>query len=55
MMNYDFCVEHNPKARGNIDEENRLFVHGGIIPGVLLEEQSKQDLMWDRELFNNFW
>lgn len=31
-----------------VDEKNRLFVHGGFIDGVPLEEQDKMDLMWSR-------
>jgi serine/threonine protein phosphatase 1 len=31
-----------------IDEKNRLYVHGGYIDGVPLEEQDKMDLMWSR-------
>ena len=28
-----------------------LFVHAGIRPGVKLEEQSRQDMLWIREPF----
>lgn len=33
-----------------LDEQNRLFVHGGLKIGVPLESQDKMDLMWDRSL-----
>ena len=35
-----------------LDEENRLFVHGGFKPGVPLPEQDKMVLMWDRNLWH---
>lgn len=35
-----------------LDEENRLFVHGGIDPTVPLDEQSDSDMIWDRMLFD---
>ena len=31
-----------------VDEKNRLYVHGGFINGVPIEEQDKMDLMWSR-------
>jgi len=37
-----------------VDEENRLFVHGGIPPHIInrpLHKQDMNDLMWDRDLF----
>ena len=34
-----------------IDEDNRLFVHGGIEPGLPLEKQKRELLIWDRSLF----
>jgi len=33
------------------DDEGRLFVHGGIKPGVPIKEQSLEYLVWDRTLF----
>lgn len=33
-----------------IDGENRLFVHGGIEPGVPMEKQDENLLVWDRSL-----
>ena len=33
-----------------IEEKNRLFVHGGINPVLPIEYQSRDNLMWDREL-----
>lgn len=38
-----------------IDEKNRLFVHGGFIDGVPLDEQDKMDLMWSRRLKQMPW
>ncbi|MHB0866258.1 MAG: metallophosphoesterase [Thermoleophilia bacterium] len=35
-----------------LDEENRLFVHGGIDPEVSLAGQSEADMIWDRMLFD---
>ena len=32
-------------------DKNRLFVHGGIIPGMDLEEQNEGIFLWDRQLF----
>lgn len=34
-----------------LDEQDRLFVHGGIEGGVPLEEQDAELMVWDRELF----
>lgn len=35
-----------------VDENNRCFIHGGIPNnGKPLEEQSKQDLMWNRDMW----
>jgi serine/threonine protein phosphatase 1 len=34
-----------------VDEQVRLFVHGGIKPGVPIESHTKQELMWDRGLW----
>jgi serine/threonine protein phosphatase 1 len=33
-----------------IDEENRVFVHGGFNPKVPIEKQKPYDLTWDRTL-----
>lgn len=30
--------------------DRKLFVHGGVIPGISLENHSKHDLIWDRSL-----
>ena len=32
-------------------EDNRLFVHAGILPGIPLEEQGPDIFLWDRTLF----
>lgn len=34
-----------------VDEQNRLYVHGGFNPYEDIEKQSAYDLMWDRDLF----
>lgn len=34
------------------DEQNRVFVHGGIKPGVPVEENTKMYLSWDRDLWD---
>lgn len=34
-----------------VDKKNRLFVHGGIRPGAPMEEQDRDLLIWDRNLF----
>lgn len=38
------------KPYAYIDEDNRLFVHGGIDPEVSLEENTAETLMWSRDL-----
>lgn len=35
-----------------VDEDHRLFVHAGLKPGVSLESQQPDLLMWDREIFH---
>ncbi len=35
-----------------VDEQNRLFVHGGFDPQRPLSEQDQYDLMWDRTLMD---
>ncbi len=30
--------------------DNKLFVHGGIIPGIVMEKQHRDALIWDRSL-----
>ena len=35
-----------------IDNQNRLFVHGGINLDYPLNEQTTHDLMWDRQMLN---
>jgi len=32
-------------------DDNRLFVHAGILPGIPLEEQGPDVFLWDRSLF----
>lgn len=34
-------------------EDNILFVHGGIRPGTLVEENNAEYIMWDRDLICN--
>lgn len=36
----------------HIDEQNRLFVHGGCNPSIPIERQLQEDLYWDRTLFH---
>lgn len=33
-----------------LEEDNKIFVHGGIIPAKTLEETHKDVFLWDREL-----
>ena len=33
-----------------IDEQNRIYVHGGFVHGVPIERQRPYDIMWDRDL-----
>lgn len=55
----DLMLQHVPQADreflGSFDEMiiagDYLFVHAGIRPGVELEEQSREDMMWIREQF----
>lgn len=34
------------------DPQGRVFVHGGIIPGMPLNQQTKDTCIWDRELIH---
>ena len=34
-----------------VDEENRLYVHGGYAPAWPIDQQDTYDLMWDRDLY----
>lgn len=36
-----------------VDEDNRLFVHGGFEPTQAIEKQKATKLMWDRDLVKN--
>ena len=36
-----------------LDENSRLFVHGGVMPGVSVEATEEEYLMWDRDLWMN--
>lgn len=36
-----------------VDEQNRLFVHGGIDPTKKIEKQDVHEVMWDRDLLKN--
>ena len=36
----------------HVDEANRLFVHGGIEPGVPMGRQDERLMVWDRRLFD---
>ena len=36
-----------------LDDQKRLFVHGGIDPSLPLDKQEKMTLMWDRGLVSN--
>ena len=38
-----------------VDENKNLYVHGGFEPGIPMEEQDKQVLMWSRRLWDNRW
>jgi serine/threonine protein phosphatase 1 len=35
-----------------VDEKNRLYVHGGIKPDTLAEDNDKMYAQWDRDLWN---
>lgn len=35
-----------------LDDDNRLFVHGGFKPGTPIEKQEPELLFWDRNLFD---
>jgi serine/threonine protein phosphatase 1 len=37
-----------------VDEENRLFVHGGVNTNYPINEQTAEDLMWSRQLWYKF-
>ncbi|MHA6264211.1 metallophosphoesterase family protein [Arenibacterium sp. CAU 1754] len=36
-----------------VERSDKLFVHAGIVPGVALEEQDDEDLIWIRDPFLN--
>ncbi len=38
-----------------LELDGRLFVHGGFYPNILLNEQTAQTLMWDRDLLDMAW
>ena len=46
-------IEFLLKAKLYHIENNILFVHGGIIPGSKVENNSKDTILWDRELICN--
>lgn len=45
---YDFFMNMHYRY---IDDENRLFVHGGFNRNIPMEEQPRSDWMWNRSLF----
>ncbi|MEY9161616.1 metallophosphoesterase [Bradyrhizobium japonicum] len=50
----DFPAEHLAWMRAlplQVRDEHRLFVHAGVRPGLALEAQSKDDMLWIREPF----
>jgi len=36
-----------------VDDDNRLFVHGGFKPGTPIKKQTTEFLTWDRDLWEN--
>ena len=44
---YKFFVKRVPFY---IDDKKRVFVHGGLNPFIPIEEQDKNEVMWDRDL-----
>jgi serine/threonine protein phosphatase 1 len=59
MRSYDYNVSNIPESHKQffnnqvlyyIDDQNRIFVHGGFKPGVPIESQDPEDIMWDRDL-----
>ncbi|MEI6437267.1 MAG: metallophosphoesterase [Candidatus Omnitrophota bacterium] len=38
-----------------LELDGRIFVHGGFYPGLPLNEQTAQTLMWDRDLLDTAW
>jgi serine/threonine protein phosphatase 1 len=44
-------VDFLKNAHPYIEEDGRLFVHGGFIPGQPIAKQGLEVLTWDRELF----
>ncbi|MEY9983426.1 serine/threonine protein phosphatase 1 [Bradyrhizobium yuanmingense] len=50
----DLPVEHLAWMRAlalHVRDKHRLFVHAGVRPGIPLEAQSKDDMLWIREPF----
>lgn len=37
-----------------VDDKNRVFVHGGFLPNIPIENQPIDVLLWDRDLFCNY-
>lgn len=37
--------------RNYFEDENYIYVHGGLRPGIKLQEQSECDLVWIRDEF----
>jgi len=37
------------------EEDNKLFVHGGFNPDEPIDQQDKDELMWDRNLLDEAW
>lgn len=54
LENGDLLVKHrdffSDKLYKYIDEDNNLFVHGGIIKDLAFDSHTVGDLMWDRSL-----
>ncbi len=56
IANADLMIKHrsffDKAVKCYVDDENRLFVHGGFKLGVPVEEQPLRYLSWDRDLYD---
>lgn len=62
ISSYNYSYRSVPKSHTEllknalvayIDEENRIFVHGGFDPNKTIGEQDQDAIMWDRSLFGD--
>lgn len=60
LMSYGFKVKNVPESHKNLLKNSRffyvnrdkLFVHGGLTPGLPMEQQDSETLMWNRSIID---